>query len=224
MPRTATAEPNKQPPNGQQATPPPPAPRTLEEHLAWVEALHAAGTDLRPVAHNLFREKFALQGALAEIRQLHEKLREEIETLVEPERYPAVITAVNLNGEVTAEVHVSGTLLEVAVHPDIDPAQLRVGARGILSKGRNCLLHLQDRGPRWQEVGTFEGHAADGRILLRHQEQLVAALVTDDLAQVELRKGDLVGFDRDGARLAYARVEPPGREDLFFETTPQDRF
>ena len=29
-------------------------------------------------------------------------------------------------------------------------------------------------------------------------------------------------FDRDGARLAYTRVEPPGKEDLFFESTPSD--
>src|SRR5262249_48237015 len=109
-PRTTTAEASKQPPNG--APPPPPTPRTLEEHLAWVETPEANGVDLKPVAQTLSREKFALHGAIDELRRHHEKLREEIETLLEPEHYPAVITGVSLNGELAVEVHAAGMFLE----------------------------------------------------------------------------------------------------------------
>src|SRR5437763_405443 len=78
--------------------------------------------------------------------------------------------------------------------------------------------------PEWHEVGTFEGYAEGRRLLLRHQEQLVVAMPADELDAAALRKGDLVGFNRDGAWLAYSRVEPPGKEDLFIEQTPADRF
>src|SRR5262249_37921922 len=107
-----TAETAK-PANGQPAAPP--APRTLDEHLAWLQALEATGVSLRPVAENLFRERFALQAALDKVREHHRLLKEEIETLCEPENYPAVITNVHCNGRSTVEVHVSGMLLEVGV-------------------------------------------------------------------------------------------------------------
>ncbi len=201
------------------------APASLDEYLAWVRALAAAGRSLLPVTEATLRERFALQEAVAQLRTHHEALREEVEALCAPERYPAVITGVHRNGELTVEVHGAGQRLRVAVHPDIDPDQLRVGARGLLTKGRNCLLEVDDGRPEWHEVGTLEGYAEDGRrLLIRHQEQLVAAAPSDDLAGEALRKGDLIGFNRDGAGLAYSRVEPPGKEDLFIEETPADRF
>jgi proteasome-associated ATPase len=213
MPRTTTIDASKS--NG--------APKTLEDHLTWVATLNAAGVDLQPLAEGLLREKFALQAAIEQLGQLQSELKEQIETLCTPEQYPAVITAIPGEGR-TIEVF-AGTFLEVAVHPDVPLDQLRVGARVVLTRARNCLLRVADQQPRWSDVGTFESYL-DGRkrALLRHQEQLVAAALTDELTATELRKGDLVGFDRDGARLAYARVEPPGKEELFFEQTPADRF
>src|SRR5207248_6469258 len=99
MARSTTAEASK-PANGQQPQQPP---RTLEEHLAWLDGIHAAGVDLKPVAANLFREKFALHGALEQVREHQQQLRHEIETLLEPEHYPAVITGVECNGSLAVE-------------------------------------------------------------------------------------------------------------------------
>jgi proteasome-associated ATPase len=200
-------------------------PTTLPEYVAWVQGLHAAGRSLLPVAENLLRERFALQQALEQVRTQHQKLREEVEALCAPERYPAVITAVQRNGDLSVEVHGAGQRLRVAVHPDIDPDRLRVGARGLLVKGRNCLMEVDGDSPEWHDVGTFEGYTDGGRrLLIRHQEQLVVATPTDDLAAQVLRKGDLVGFIRDGAWLAFCRIDPPGQEDLFIEQTPADSF
>src|SRR5262249_56402111 len=120
MARSTTAEAGKYS-NGQQP------PRTLEEHLSWLDGLHAAGVDLKPVAENLFREKFALQGALDQLRQHQQQLRDEIEALLEPEHYPAVITGIQCNGSLAVEVHAAGMLLEVGVHPEVPQEQLRVG-------------------------------------------------------------------------------------------------
>jgi proteasome-associated ATPase len=201
------------------------APANLDEYLACVHALAASKASLLPVAENLLREKFALQEAVTQLRAHHEALREEIDTLCSPERYPAVITGVRRNGELSVEVHGAGQRLCVAVHPGVDPDQLRVGARGLLTRGRNCLLEVADDTPEWHEVGTFEGYTEDGRrLLLRHQEQLVVATPSEELTTQTLRKGDLIGFNRDGAWLAYSRIEPPGKEDLFIEETPADRF
>jgi proteasome-associated ATPase len=202
------------------------APKTLEEHLAWLKEVRASGADLWPLAEGLLQENYALRAAVDQVQEHQQQLRQEIEALTAPEHYPAVITAVHPNGALTAEVHAAGMSLEVAVHPEIAPEKLRVGVCGLVTKSRNCLLKVDEvDGPKWQELGRFEGFTEDRRrILLRYQEQLVAATPADELAITELRKGDLVGFDIGGPRLAYTRVEAPGKEDLFCEDTPTDRF
>jgi proteasome-associated ATPase len=200
-------------------------PRTLEEYLARITELSLRGGCLRTVAEALARDRFALEEGLTEARRLQEKLREELRALKAPCQYPAVITAVDRHPELRAEVYAAGMSLRVAVHPEVPPDELRVGVQGILSSDRTCLLQVRGVGPTWQEVGTFERYIEGSRrILVRYQDQLLAVMPTDELVRVGLREGDLVGFNRDGARLAYARLERPAREDLFFEETPADRF
>lgn len=201
------------------------APTTLDAHLARVEAMADEGEDLQPLVTALLREKFATQEAMDKVRRHHEELRQELEALCAPEHYPVTLTAVFDAGRLTVEVAGHGGRLRVAVHPDVDRATLRIGARGLLSQRRNCLVAVYDAEPQWAEVGTVEEVMPDRkRLLLRHQDQLLAVGLAEPLRGVALRKGDLVGFDRDGARLAYAVVPPPGRQDLFFERTPPDRF
>lgn len=199
---------------------------TLEEHLAWVGTLNEAGVDLQPVIHALLEEKFQTQEVLAQVRAHQEALREEIEALCSPELYPVVVTGVQEGGRLTVEVAAGGgQRLRVAVHPDVPRDHLRAGARGILGKARNCLLSVEGPGTDWPDVGTFEDYLPDRqRVLIRHQEQLIAVRLSETLLGTDLRKGDLVGFDRDNARMAFSKVEQPGRQDLFFERTPPDKF
>lgn len=200
-------------------------PETLEDYLEWVTALDAQDMSLLPLAQGLLRDKFRLEAALGEVRSLHSDLRKEIQALTAPQHYPAVITDVRSRDEGFVEVHGAGMHLKVAVHPDIPAEVLQIGSQAILSHERNCLLEVGGVGPTWQEVGNFEGYLDDRRrVLLRYQEELLAVTQADDLRKTELRKGDLVGFNRDGARLAYARVEQPSKEHLFFEDKPPDRF
>lgn len=200
-------------------------PRTLEESLEHVADLCLRGVDLRPLAEALLRHKFKLEGALETVRKKQTELRTKIQSLTAPQLYPAVITHIHRDDNFRVEVHAAGMNLQVAVAPEIAEEELLVGAQGALSSDRNCLLEVYGIGPTWHEVGTFEAYVeGKQRMLLRHHDELLAVTPTDELAQQELRKGDLVGFNREGARLAYARVDPPGKEELFFEETPADRF
>jgi proteasome-associated ATPase len=199
---------------------------TLDDYLAWVETLVADGADLQPLVNMLLQEKFETQAAMEQVRQHHEELRAEIEALCTPEQHPVVITSVHPGGaRPTVEVAGPCGRLRVAIHPDVPRDRLDVGVRGLLSQKRNCLLAVHEGRAEWADVGAFEDYLAGReRVLLKHQEQLVAVALVKEMRGVELKKGDLVGFDRDGARLAYGKVEQPGRQDLFFEHTPPDRF
>ncbi|MGH7169129.1 MAG: AAA family ATPase, partial [Gemmataceae bacterium] len=200
-------------------------PKTLEEYQEWVDSLYAAGANLQPLLHGLLKEKFQLQEALDEVRLHQEELREEMAALCAPPQYPAIITSVAVNGQTTVEVAAGEARLHVAVHPEVRREELRVGARGLLSHERNCLLRVCGPDSDWFDVGAFENYLPGGRrMLLKYQEQLIAVSATEDLLDSELRKGDLIGFDRGSSRLAHRKIDPTGKEDLFFEHTPADRF
>jgi proteasome-associated ATPase len=199
-------------------------PGTLEDRLTLIDRLGSSSSDVRFLAQELARESDGLHQTLDELREIQSQLKDKLNALCAPEHYPAIITAVRNPAERMVEVFGANVFLEVAVHPDVPAERLCVGARGVLSQGRNCLLEVDGVSPRWQDVAVFEGYHSERRLLLRHQEQLVVATASDELARNKLAKGELIGFDRSGAGLAYARVEPPGHEDLFFEDTPIDRF
>ncbi len=198
--------------------------QTLEERLEWVREMHEDGVNLLPLTEGLLRENEQLQQALDVVRVRQAELREELEALRAPQLYPVVITEVH-RARGMVEVHGGGITTRVTVHPDVPRDHLRVGRRAILARERNCVLEVQPEPNTWNEVGTFESYFEEGkRLLIRHQENLLAVTPTEELRQIPLKKGDLVGFNRDGAGLAFARVESPSQEHLFFEETPADRF
>src|SRR5262249_11798971 len=205
--------------------PPERPPQTLEEHLEWIDDLSQRGESLVTLSKGLMREKFQLQADLDEVRALHGELRKQIQALTTPPLFPVVITDATGKDRRGVEVHGGGQYGRGAVPPDGPEARLKVGAFGVLVKERNCLLAVSAARPIWSEVGAFEGYV-DGKLraLVRYQEEMMAVTLADELRGVELKKGDLVGFTRDGARMAYAVVEPPSPEHLFFEETPPDRF
>ena len=203
----------------------PPRLETLDDYVAWVGQLVDEGDDLQPLVNMLLTEKFETSAAMEQIREHHEEMREYIEILCMPEQHPVVITAVHTSPRLSVEVAGGVGRLRVSVHPEVERASLKVGARGLLSQKKNCLLAVYEVGTHYADVGTFEEMLPGGkRLLVRHQEQLIAVGVAESMRGVEMKKGDLVGFDREGSRLAFSRVEQPGRQDLFFEKTPPDRF
>ena len=100
-------------------------PQTLEEHLEWVEQLSEQGADLAPLAQGLLREKFQLEEALGEVRDIQAQLREQLEALTARQLYPAVITDASTRATGVVEVYGAGMTVKVSVLPDIAEDQLR---------------------------------------------------------------------------------------------------
>ena len=164
------------------------------------------------------------QQHLQKLAVYQEALRAKLESLTAHEHYAVVITGVEWNGSLAAEVAGLGNArVEVSVHPDVDPDTLLVGATGFVARERNCLLKVAARTGRWKDVGRFEKYLdSPHRILLKDRETLVAVDVAHCLRHTPLKKGDLIGFDREVVGMAYERLEAPKGDHLFDEDVTDD--
>jgi proteasome-associated ATPase len=137
-----------------------------------------------------------------------------------------VITAVEWGEPLFVEVHVSGmSPVRAQVHPSVDHDLVRVGAVGYLSRTRNCLMDVRDDTPPWKDVGVFEEYFDDDRrIMVRHQEQVVALTLAESLCDERLERGDRIGFDGHVVGMAYTRLPAAETKHLFAEDVPTDDF
>mgnify|MGYP002623507380 CR=1 FL=1 len=143
--------------------------------------------------------------------------------LTAPEHYAVTITGCEQNGRVTAEVAGLGhSRVHVAVHPDIDPATIQIGAMGLVTRERNCLLKVTSPSGSWRDIAPFEHYLGEsGRIVLNDRESSVAVTLAQGLRDAQFNKGDLIGFDRE-VGIAYEKVESPPGDHLFDEDVTDD--
>jgi proteasome-associated ATPase len=165
-----------------------------------------------------------MQEKTDELAVHYETLRTKLEAMTAPEHYAVTITGVAMNGKLMVEVAGLGNArVQVAVHPDVDPEILQVGAAAVVSREKNCLLRVTAAMGRWNDVGTFERYLdSPHRILVRDRETLLAVDLAHGLRDTVLKKGDTLGFDRDVAGLAYERLESPTSDHLFDENVTDD--
>ena len=189
---------------------------------------HFAGTSdvdgLRDEAVKLVNQFEVVDRQFQKLSAGQSALREKMNALLAHEHYSVVITGVECNGKVTAEVAGLGhSRIRVAVHPDVDAEQLQVGATALVARERNCVLQVTATQPQWRDTGTFERYLDDpSRILLRDRESLHAVDLAHRLRDTPLKKGDLIGYDREVAGIAYERIEAPKSEHLFDENVTDD--
>ena len=81
---------------------------SLEDYLIWVEELTLQGQNLEPLTRGLLEEKFRLQTALDEVREIHLQLREEIASLTAAPLFPVIITDVSTKTSRFVEVFGAG--------------------------------------------------------------------------------------------------------------------
>src|SRR5215216_5655056 len=172
--------------------------RTLEERL-----LETKGQLAQAVSQN---EK--LSYTLREAREHIAALREEVEKLTQP---PAAYgTLLGANDDGTVDVHSGGRKMRVAVHPDLEGAEL------VLNESLNVVLA---RSPEIAgEVVTVKELMEDGRRALvvgRADEERVVEL-GEALRGVTVRAGDTVLMDgRSG--LLLEKLPRPEVEELILE-------
>lgn len=179
---------------------------------------------LRDEAVSLTNKFQEMDTKMQHLSVVQQKLRAKLSALLAHEHYSVVVTDVQCNGSVTAEVAgLSSSRVRVAVHPDVDPETIRVGATALVARERNCLLAVTGEEARWRDIGTFERYLDEPhRILLRDRESLMAVVAAQSLRSVTFKKGDLVGYDREVSGIAYQRVESPTGEHLFDENVTDD--
>jgi len=200
--------------------------RSIEEMTARIEFFHGAGDHdaVRDLALSLARSAAQTAEQVGELREIHEKLNAKCDSLMAHEHYSVVITNVVQNGRLEVDVAgLANTRVRLAVDPEVDPEKLVAGAIGLVARERNCLIDvIEDRG-QWKDVGQFERYLDPrSRILLKDRESLIAVDMAASLADTPLEKGDLIGFDRDVAGLAYERLDAPKGDYLFDEDVTDD--
>jgi proteasome-associated ATPase len=180
--------------------------RTLEERL-----LETKGQLAQAVSQN---EK--LTYTLREAREHIAALREEVEKLTQPPSAYGTLLGVNDDG--TVDVFSGGRKMRVAVHPELEGAELTRGAEVVLNESLNVVLARSSEVTG--EVVTIKEVLGDNRALIvgRADEERVVDLA-DTIEKGKLRSGDAALMDsRSG--LLLERLPRPEVEELVLEEVP----
>ncbi|NND97839.1 MAG: AAA family ATPase [Pirellulaceae bacterium] len=179
---------------------------------------------VRDVAVTLAKRLSTAERRLGKATRFQQAAREKLEALTLPAQYPVTIIRVHQNGRLIVEVAGSGnSRVCVSVHPDVNPADLVVGATAVVSSQRNCLLSVTAPEGPWKNVATFERYiGSSDRMLVRDRDAFLVVDQSEALRGTTLTKSDLIGFDRDVSGIAYARLDPPASEHLFDDDVTDD--
>jgi proteasome-associated ATPase len=181
--------------------------QSLEERL-----LETKGQLAQAVSQN---EK--LTYTLQQAKEHIAALREEVDKLTQPPS--AYGTFLHANDDGTVDVFSGGRKMRVAVHPEIDPYELRRGQEVVLNESLNVILARE--GEDSGEVVTLKEILEDGRraiVYARADEERVVEL-SHDLLGVHLRAGDAVLMETR-SQLLVEKLPRPEVEELVLEEVP----
>jgi proteasome-associated ATPase len=195
----------------------PSARRRGDDGSTRVEALEERLLETRGQLQQAVSQNEKLTYTLQQAKEQLALLREEVEKLTQP---PAAYgTFLGLNPDGSVDVFASGRKMRVALHPNLDPAQLLRGDEVVLNESLNV---IEARDPdRSGEVVTLKEVLDDGRRALiygRGDEERVAE-IADSLRDVKMRAGDAVLMDlRSG--LLVEKLPRQQVEELVLEEVP----
>ena len=181
--------------------------QSLEERL-----LETKGQLAQAVSQN---EK--LTYTLQQAKEHIAALREEVDKLTQPPS--AYGTFLHANDDATVDVFSGGRKMRVAVHPEIDPFELRRGQEVVLNESLNVILARE--GEDSGEIVTLKEVLEDGRraiVYARADEERVVEL-SHDLLGVHLRAGDAVLMETR-SQLLVEKLARPEVEELVLEEVP----
>ena len=181
--------------------------QSLEERL-----LESKGQLAQAVSQN---EK--LTYTLQQAKEHIAALREEVDKLTQPPS--AYGTFLHANEDGTVDVFSAGRKMRVAVHPEIEPSDLRRGQEVVLNESFNVILARE--GEDSGEVVTLKEILEDRRraiVYARADEERVVELA-DNLVDVHLRAGDTVLMETR-SQLLVEKLPRPEVEELVLEEVP----
>jgi proteasome-associated ATPase len=191
--------------------------RRPEDQSSRVEALEERLLETRGQLQQAVSQNEKLTYTLQQAKEQLALLREEVEKLTQPPAAYGTFLGINPDGSV--DVFASGRKMRVALHPNLDPAQLLRGDEVVLNESLNV---IEARDPeRSGEVVTLKEVLDDGRRALiygRGDEERVAE-IADSLRDVKMRAGDAVLMDlRSG--LLVEKLPRQQVEELVLEEVP----
>jgi proteasome-associated ATPase len=191
--------------------------RRTDEQSSRVEVLEERLLETRGQLQQAVSQNEKLTYTLQQAKEQLALLREEVEKLTQPPAAYGTFLGINPDGSV--DVFASGRKMRVALHPNLDPAQLLRGDEVVLNESLNV---IEARDPdRSGEVVTLKEVLDDGRRALiygRGDEERVAE-IADSLRDVKMRAGDAVLMDlRSG--LLVEKLPRQQVEELVLEEVP----
>jgi proteasome-associated ATPase len=191
--------------------------RRVDDQASRVEALEERLLETRGQLQQAVSQNEKLTYTLQQAKEQLALLREEVEKLTQPPANYGTFLGINPDGSV--DVFASGRKMRVALHPNLDPAQLMRGDEVVLNDSLNV---IEARDPdRAGEVVTLKEVLGDGRRALiygRGDEERVAE-IADCLRDVKMRAGDAVLMDvRSG--LLVEKLPRQQVEELVLEEVP----
>jgi proteasome-associated ATPase len=191
--------------------------RRTDDQSTRVEALEERLLETRGQLQQAVSQNEKLTYTLQQAKEQLALLREEVEKLTQPPAAYGTFLGINPDGSV--DVFASGRKMRVALHPNLDPAQLLRGDEVVLNESLNV---IEARDPeRSGEVVTLKEVLDDGRRALiygRGDEERVAE-IADSLRDVKMRAGDAVLMDlRSG--LLVEKLPRQQVEELVLEEVP----
>jgi proteasome-associated ATPase len=173
----------------------------------------------------LLQELRRLVRGLEEARRRQDELVATHRRLTAPPYFPAIVLAEQgQDGDRRLLVTHGGALRSVSTAPEMDGQSVGPGDEVLLGNQLNVVIGVTDR-PAWRagETAVFLRYADGGRLVLKWRDEEIIADPSRRLAEIALRQGDRVRWDRQ-LFLAFERIPREENGSLFLQDTPSERF
>jgi len=191
--------------------------RRLSEGPGRVQSLEERMLEAKGQLAQAISQNEKLTYTLQQAKEHIAALREEVDKLTQPPS--AYGTFLHTNEDGTIDVFSGGRKMRVALHPEIDAADLRRGQEVVLNESLNVVLARQ--GEDSGEVVTLKELLEDGRraiVYARADEERVVEL-SASLLGVHLRAGDSILMEAR-SQLLVEKLPRPEVEELVLEEVP----
>lgn len=195
----------------------------LAERLVLAQALRASlGDTAAELDRFLLERMLALGTTIERVRRTQDELKSMLGRYQEGPWYPAVVLGHVPRSPHPRVVVTSGTGRRVVgVVRDVDAGALSPGDEVYLDGEQGLIVATSPFGlPPSVDTATFERALPDGRLLLRHRDELAVVAASARIAAGELRDGDLVRWDR-ATGMVFERLDRQVERSFLLEDVPE---